>query len=79
MADALESMRWAVEEAKMALHHARSEASKLRLPETELALGRALSHIENVLFETQRKTEPEFARFRDPVGTPSQPSSGRTD
>ncbi|HMI56401.1 MAG TPA: hypothetical protein VK494_09450 [Gemmatimonadaceae bacterium] len=70
MADSLDSMTWAVEEARVALQHARAEASKLKLPGTESEIGSALSRIESILFEVERKTEKEFARFRDDLIPP---------
>lgn len=60
----LQSLIWAMEEARVALQHARGEASKHHLECTDNEISRALSHVESVLFEIERKIEPEFAPFR---------------
>ena len=62
----LQSLTWSMEEAKVALEHARGEASKHKLECTDNEISRALSHVESILFEIERKTEPEFAPFRGP-------------
>jgi len=64
----LDALEWSMTEAKYALEAARIKATNLHLEGTESEIARALSHVESVLFEMERKTEPEFAQFLDPVG-----------
>jgi hypothetical protein len=65
MNDSFDGLRWSMEEAKLALEAGRIKATNLHLEGTECEISRALSSVESILFEMERKVEPEFAQFRD--------------
>ena len=56
-----------LEDARDALQEAVRSANRLGLVGSCIEISRALSHVNSVLVEMDRKEEPEFAPFR-PVG-----------
>ena len=56
-------------EARDALQEALRSADSLNLDGTCVEIHRALSHVGSVIYEIERKLEPEFAAFRSPQET----------